>query len=545
MALLISLIKAPSSVVLSRKEFQLDKVGGRIGRSATNDWVLPDPEKFLSSLHCEIIYEAGNYYVEDKSTNGTFVNGSQQPLGKGNRHILNNGDTLDAGDYRFEIAIPAGLNSLSGLDVFNQQPAISNGFDLDSSFFGSQDNYASQSHAADPLNSMLGLSKYQSSNTLDTSSSFDVLNNPIELFEGHKEHSLDDLLGLAPASSIPEALHGTINDHSGLTDAYAWPASSIAQESKGSAVIPENWDDDFFGVSNTVNDNSADSHDVGGPVFSGFTTLEPIIDRRVAMDVVPNNDKCENKTEALGMDVNEINYQLKSDAVSLNSFKSCTDINTGMQNSGVVTTEIRPQQSSVDSALLSALELDVSRLSLEEQIEIGRTIGLAMREVLGGVLTVLRSRATIKNEFRMNVTTIQPVENNPLKFSVSVDDALENLFLKKSKAYKKPVDAFKEGFQEIAEHQLAMIAGIKSGYESMLDRFDPKKLENTVNIRSKGSIIPALQKAKYWESYEVFFEGIKDNRDISFQNLFGSDFVSAYEDQLRRAAASRKKEALQ
>ena len=142
----------------------------------------------------------------------------------------------------------------------------------------------------------------------------------------------------------------------------------------------------------------------------------------------------------------------------------------------------------------------------------------------------------------MNVTTIQPVENNPLKFSVSVDDALENMFLKKSNAYKKPVDAFKEGFQEIAEHQVAMIGGIRQGFERMMERFNPENLEKSFTKQGRGGVIPGMQKAKYWSSYTDYYAGFTDNMESSFQHLFGSDFVSAYEDQLRRLAAARKKD---
>ncbi len=41
-----------------------------IGRSSDNDWVLPDPERLVSSQHCVIQYEDGRYYLTDNSTNG-------------------------------------------------------------------------------------------------------------------------------------------------------------------------------------------------------------------------------------------------------------------------------------------------------------------------------------------------------------------------------------------------------------------------------------------------------------------------------------------
>src|SRR5690606_34776729 len=78
--------------------------------------------------------------------------------------------------------------------------------------------------------------------------------------------------------------------------------------------------------------------------------------------------------------------------------------------------------SSADRRLVTAMGLDVSRLSDEQINEISVMAGELMREIVDGMMQVLRSRTSIKNEFRMNVTTIQPVENNPLKFSVGVDD---------------------------------------------------------------------------------------------------------------------------
>lgn len=195
----------------------------------------------------------------------------------------------------------------------------------------------------------------------------------------------------------------------------------------------------------------------------------------------------------------------------------------------------------VDRQFASAMGLDADALNDEQVSAINEMGGRLMREIVEGMMQVLRSRTSIKNEFRMNVTTIEPFENNPLKFSVGVDEALENMFLKKSKAYKEPIGAFRESFQEIGEHQVAMIAGIRSGFEKMMGRFDPEKLESIFKKQGKTSPIPGVQKAKYWSSYCEYFGGFSDNLESSFQNLFGSDFVQAYEDQLRRLAAARKK----
>src|SRR5580693_341351 len=61
--------------------------GGTIGRGTDNEWILPDPERYLSGKHVRIDFRAGAYVLVDTSSNGTFVNGAQVPLGKYHDYI--------------------------------------------------------------------------------------------------------------------------------------------------------------------------------------------------------------------------------------------------------------------------------------------------------------------------------------------------------------------------------------------------------------------------------------------------------------------------
>lgn len=81
--------------------------GGTIGRSADNDWVLPDPLRYVSAHHARISFRQGAYLLEDLSTNGVFVNDDNRPLGKLGPHKLQNGDVLRFGDYQVTVAMEA------------------------------------------------------------------------------------------------------------------------------------------------------------------------------------------------------------------------------------------------------------------------------------------------------------------------------------------------------------------------------------------------------------------------------------------------------
>ena len=84
-----------------------DTAGGSIGRSADNDWVLPDPQRYISAHHAHIHFRNGQYVLEDTSTNGVFVNDEEQPVGKSGGHPLQSGDVLKLGDYQMVVAVEA------------------------------------------------------------------------------------------------------------------------------------------------------------------------------------------------------------------------------------------------------------------------------------------------------------------------------------------------------------------------------------------------------------------------------------------------------
>lgn len=79
--------------------------GGTIGRATDNAWILPDPERYLSGKHARIDFRAGTYVLVDTSSNGTYVNGSQVPIGKYHDYVLKDGDYVRLGEYELLVSI--------------------------------------------------------------------------------------------------------------------------------------------------------------------------------------------------------------------------------------------------------------------------------------------------------------------------------------------------------------------------------------------------------------------------------------------------------
>ncbi|HEY6922163.1 MAG TPA: type VI secretion system-associated FHA domain protein TagH, partial [Steroidobacteraceae bacterium] len=83
--------------------------GGTIGRSADNDWVLPDPLRYVSAHHARVQFRNGRFYLHDLSTNGVFINDEGEPVSRRNPegYPLRNGDMVRIGDYQVVVALDA------------------------------------------------------------------------------------------------------------------------------------------------------------------------------------------------------------------------------------------------------------------------------------------------------------------------------------------------------------------------------------------------------------------------------------------------------
>jgi type VI secretion system protein len=90
--------------------------GGTIGRSADNDWVLPDPLRYVSAHHARVDCRGGRFFLVDLSTNGAFVNDEAEPINKRypEGYSLHNGDVVRIGDYQVVIALDADQDQRTG-----------------------------------------------------------------------------------------------------------------------------------------------------------------------------------------------------------------------------------------------------------------------------------------------------------------------------------------------------------------------------------------------------------------------------------------------
>jgi type VI secretion system protein ImpI len=128
MALRLKIVSDNAASAGEQSRWTFGVNGGRIGRHTSNDWVLRDPERYVSGRHAEIEHRGGTWLLRDTSTNGTFVNGSDEALGPERPHALTNGDRFRIGEYEIEVEITGGN------DFPARESAPVTDSDLDASF---------------------------------------------------------------------------------------------------------------------------------------------------------------------------------------------------------------------------------------------------------------------------------------------------------------------------------------------------------------------------------------------------------------------------
>lgn len=99
MRLILDVTSFQRTLMGSAGRHVFDEDGGVIGRGLRCDWVLPDPDRFVSATHAEISFDGDRFHITDLSTNGVFVNGATAALGKGGNRPISDGDRILLGDF--------------------------------------------------------------------------------------------------------------------------------------------------------------------------------------------------------------------------------------------------------------------------------------------------------------------------------------------------------------------------------------------------------------------------------------------------------------
>ena len=457
---------------MSPIEAVFDEQGGTLGRSSGNHLVLTDNEKVVSGEHGTITYENGSYYYIDTSLNGTRVTNRNQRIHR-EKIRLSDDDKLQVGEYQLALSISGNtIHSSSHPPLSAQDPLSLSMFDHDG-----------------PESRELVMS--------------DILGNN----------------GLSDRDETPEFHSAFSNDQSAsLDDSFVPPEPIGIPAREGHSAFPDDLTlDDFFGS-------------------DGGSKLTAAV-REGHQVPVPDDEHPQGRSIPWDENRKDFNKPPQSPPSLDREADQLPRVPPASGQPVMAAKNNQPSPGAISAELLRELFMaagieETGVYSEEECLKLMRSIGSILRELVDGLMTVLRGRSELKSQLRVSMTTLKPVENNPLKFSPSVEEALKSCLLNKHPGFIDAVDAIHEGYDDIKNHQLAITAGIQASLVSILKRFEPQRFSEKFR---EGLVLQ--KKAKCWDEYRQAYRQIVEE---AVEDFFGEVFVRAYEEQIDKLRTRKK-----
>lgn len=485
-----------------------------IGRGPENDVVLPDPDRLISKNHCAIEDTNGDVTVVDFSTNGTFLNYGKNPLGRVPTP-LNDGDVLSMGAYELVVAITATVRDdpLAGLPPPVDEGRVSHGSAeaTPESLLDLLDDPGAKK--ADFLDDLLGGAAPRGPSQVIREDPIDSLMMP-EVGGGD-----DPILGPLP-DPLDDDTGATPSEHgASVTDSFT-PRKQTA------AVIPDDWDDEVLSPSQA-------------PTAGQAAPVEP---------VAPKADPARAQKGALGaMETGDAASPFATPVATQKLTSSVVPPPPPVARSAAArpVTPPKPAKAGPAPAATAGEGLDAARAFLrgagveelsipdDELIETMERLGGVMHSLIAGLREILMTRSSIKSEFRIERTELAAGGNNPLKFALSAEHAVESI-VRPRKGYMPATEAVSGALGDIKAHEVAMVTGMEAAIKDVLARLDPKALEE--RIGKGGGIADMLKgrKSRYWETYEKLYAEIAEQAEHDFHEFFSKEFAKAYQKQLER-----------
>lgn len=475
--LTLSMLRCPVGVPPESR--QVTGAEFSIGRDQKNDWVLPDPDRFLSKRHCVLSVGAAGWQIVDTSTNGTFLNHDIDPIRDAPRG-LRDGDRILLGAYEMEVALHDGEEPLYR-PADQREPAHDDARDrLHDAGHAGAATYNDDRLLGDP---------FQSSP-----------NDPLGLATGGNQIGLPERFDpLAPADELQDNAP-IMQDGAFLEARYTPPRSS-------SDLLPDDWDDETAPPARPAAARPAPVHE---PLV---TTPEPAF--------VPPLPIEKPATEA-PRPAAATPVPPDPDPVPVPAYVAGpgADADAGfaafLHGAGLAPTTMPTGAGAV--ATLHAL-------------------GGAFRAIVHGLRRIMIGRASIKGEFRIEQTMIRASGNNPLKFSADDEDALSALLNLGRRSELSPEAAIADALHDMRLHEVAMMTAMQEAVRELLTRLEPKRMMDQAGHRTFDAW-PGSRRARSWTAYETQHRQIVDALSDDFDSVFGKSFARAYERAMAEAEAT-------
>ena len=157
-------------------------------------------------------------------------------------------------------------------------------------------------------------------------------------------------------------------------------------------------------------------------------------------------------------------------------------------------------------------------------------IGLSIRLTAQNLAQMLSSRAESKTLIRSSSRTmVRALENNPLKFTTSVEDALAIMFGAPTRQYLDARATIESSFSDLKTHQVLTYGAMRGALDALFEDLAPERIDRSVEPDHGLGRIVASRKAKLWDIYVERWRAKTKRADGRLLEAFMALFAEAYD----------------
>jgi type VI secretion system protein ImpI len=162
--------------------------------------------------------------------------------------------------------------------------------------------------------------------------------------------------------------------------------------------------------------------------------------------------------------------------------------------------------------------------------EFAEEVGQLLRLVAENMRQLLDARQQAKRFARSsNQTTIQALDNNPLKFAPTVEEAMRIMFGPATRSYLDAPSAIAQGFDDLKTHQIKTFSAMQHALKRLMEEFDPATIEKAPT--GGRGLVGALgsSKARSWDVYATRWQARTHGHEDGMLNAFMHYFAEYYD----------------
>lgn len=164
----------------------------------------------------------------------------------------------------------------------------------------------------------------------------------------------------------------------------------------------------------------------------------------------------------------------------------------------------------------------------EDRARVMERLGSTYRQAVLGIADLMRERTTLRNEYRMVHTAVQPEGNNPFKWVPPQRIAVE-LLRGEDGGYTTGERAIKDALHDVKAHLLCMLAGMRAALATTFDALAPARVEARMGAR--GYLMAVQRDAALWSEYVALADALRLEAEDNPDGLVNRAFRQGYEDQ--------------